>query len=1245
MMKVRAALSIASIGLASLAAARPAAAQADVIRGRVTSASGGDEPIGNATITATALAGGLNRSARTDGNGRYTITFPGGEGDYFVTVIAIGYVPRRFEVKRTADQDILIADTRLTQSASTLDTIVTLGKRDRPIRSDTLGDVGGMDRTVNTSNVAAEQLGNLATMAASTAGLLYIPGTDGDPSGFSALGLDQMQNGLTLNGMNSIATDLPREGEYSVTVALSPYDVSQGQFSGARTNVRLGSGSNYIRRTASLLANAPQLEWTDAAGRALGQEYTNANLSGGLSGPISFDKAFYNISYQLGRRSNDLQTLLNTNPLGLQTSGIAADSVARLVNVLQNVRVPATVPGFPTGRLTDQGLVLGSFDFLPPSSSTGQAFNIAFNAGWNKTSPATPLTGIVPAASFDNTSWNGALQGHHTNYYSFGILSETGLSLSQSRRYTTPFLELPAGNVRVNSSFADGTGGVQSIAFGGASASSSSTTRSVELTNQLSWFSENNRHRLKLTTDVRRDAYSLDQANNQLGTFAFNSLGDLESGHAASFTRQLTPLQRDASALIGGLALGDSYRPSDDVQVVYGVRLDANRFLDRPALNANVQRLFGSSNARVPNGLYASPRLGFAWTYGTAPEIGAFQGAARVPRAVIRGGVGVFQSSPAVSLPSQAIATTGLPESARQLTCTGAATPVPDWSDYASGAALLPAECTDGSGGTVFASTVPNVTLFAPGYRPPRSIRSNLQWAGPVLDNRVMATINGTYSVNLDQPGFVDLNLDPVARFSLTAEGNRPVFVQPTSIVPATGAMALRDGRVAEQFNHVTELQSNLSSVSRQLQLILAPAGMSTHYTWGFAYTLNSVRDHAGGFSSTTGNPFDVSSGRALFDFRHQVQFNVGYNLLDVVRLNWFETFVSGLPYTPIVAGDVNGDGYATNDRAFIFDPAHTADPALASTVQALLSGTSSNVRDCLQRQLGQLAARTSCEAPWTSTANLRIDFNPVRVRMPRRTMLSLSVANPLAGADLLLHGEHRSHGWGQFALPDNQLLYVRGFDPQSRTFTYQVNSRFGNTNPAVSTARSPVTVTATVRVDVGPSRERQDLTRTLDRGRKNPGVKVSAGELRAAYGSAGLINPMAVILRSSDSLHLSGKQADSIATLNRWYLIRLDSIWSPVVRDYGALPDRYDQGAAYDEYRHARQGSVDLIIKLAPSINGLLTPAQHHKLPSLTAAHLDRRYLLAVRSGTSGLADPVFPPPAGAPGERGGGRGGGGGR
>jgi hypothetical protein len=1215
------------------------AQQADVIRGRV-SASGSDEPIDGASVAATTLSGSVTRQGRTDSRGRYTITFPGREGDYVITVRAIGYVPRRFELKRTADEDILIGDVRLSVASSTLDTMVTVGRRDRAIRADSAADIGGLDRLVDPTNVAIDNQGNLAAMAATTPGLLFLPGVDGDPSGYAALGLDQAQNGMFLNGMNSLATDLPREGDYTVTVALSPYDVSQGQFSGGRTNVRIASGSNFIRRTASLLLNAPTLEWTDRAGRALGQQYTNANVGGGISGPIRYDEAFYNFSYQLGRSSRDLHTLFNTDPLGLQTAGVAADSVARLAGLLRNAGVPATVDRFPSSRLSDQGIVLGSFDFAPPTSTSGQAFNLTANAAWNKISPTQATVTAVPASNFDNTAWNGGLQAHHSAYFGIGILSESGIGASRSRRFSTPYLDLPSGHVLVGSEFANGAGSVRSLTFGGAPIEASNTTTSLEATNQLSWFSEDNKHRLKLTTDVRREAYAVEQGVNTLGTFAFNSLGDLSAGQAASFTRQLAPVVTNESQWIGALSLGDSYRPTHDLQIVYGARVDANHFDDPPAHNADVERLFGVDNTAVPNRIDVSPRIGFSWVYGSAPDIGTF---ARAPRATLRGGIGVFQGTTNPQTVSQTLANTGLRNGVQQLNCVGAAVPIPEWSSYGD-ASNIPTSCADGTTGTVFAAQSPDVTVFGGGYGPSRSLRSNLQWSSAVLDNRALLSVGGIYSRNERQQGLVDLNLDRTVKFTLGDEG-RPIFVEPSSIASTSGAIALGDSRIAPELNHVTQLRSDLSSTARQLQFILSPSQPSTRYTWGVAYTLNSVRDRANGFSSTAGDPFEISTGRSLLDWRHQVQTNVGYNLFDVVRLNWFQTFTSGLPYTPVVAGDVNGDGYGTNDRAFVFNPATTADPALSSAMADLLRGASSSAKDCLTRQLGLIAERNSCDAPWTSNANLRVDFNPVRVKMPQRTMLSFSISNPLAGADLLLHGENHIHGWGQYVLPDNQLLFVRGFNQQTRSFVYQVNPRFGNTSPATSALRNPVTITALVRVDLGPTREKQTLTRTLDRGRKTEGDKATGGELKSAYGNGGLINPMSIILRSSDSLKLTSKQADSVATLNRWYLVRLDSIWSPVARDYAALPNHYDNGAAYAQYKRAREGSVDLLIKLAPKLSGLLTPAQKRKLPALTAAHLDTRYLAAVRSGTPNLSAPVFPPPAGVAAERGGGRGGGGGR
>ena len=41
----------------------------------------------------------------------------------------------------------------------------------------------------------------------------------------------------------------------------------------------------------------------------------------------------------------------------------------------------------------------------------------------------------------------------------------------------------------------------------------------------------------------------------------------------------------------------------------------------------------------------------------------------------------------------------------------------------------------------------------------------------------------------------------------------------------------------------------------------------------------------------------------------------------------------------------------------------------------------------------------------------------------------------------------------------------------------------------------------------------------------------------------------MQQLLQQSDTLKLTRKQADSIATLNYWYVLKSDSIWNPVTQ------------------------------------------------------------------------------------------------
>ena len=117
-----------------------------------------------------------------------------------------------------------------------------------------------------------------------------------------------------------------------------------------------------------------------------------------------------------------------------------------------------------------------------------------------------------------------------------------------------------------------------------------------------------------------------------------------------------------------------------------------------------------------------------------------------------------------------------------------------------------------------------------------------------------------------------------------------------------------------------------------------------------------------------------------------------------------------GLPYTPIVRTDVNGDGLA-NDRAFIFDPRRAVDSAVASRMRQLLATAPGNACACLEQQLGRAAAQNSGELPWSAAfkASLRLDGGQLFHR--DRLAVTINFANPVGGLDQLLHGSNGLRG------------------------------------------------------------------------------------------------------------------------------------------------------------------------------------------------------------------------------------------
>ena len=1234
------------LALLFVSVARPLCAQVgattDIITGTVVGPDG--KAIEGATVEVMSVETEVSRHKTTNARGQYTVLFPDGGGQYKITVRHVGMLPVTFTVVKQADEDRLVADAMMAAGVQTLTAVNTTANR-LPGNRD-LPTAGSIEKSLTGAELMRLPIdpSDFNAIAALAPGVVQVAGTDSTAAGFSVAGQRPDQNQITLDGMSFGSAGVPAEAVRNTRVITNTYDVSRGQFTGGQVATTTKGGTNVVNGSFGYKLNDPALEFTAAADTsstsAFSGAYVRNQLSGGVGGAIVKDKLLWFASVQVNRQTSNLQSLLSADASVLQKLGVHPDSAARFLTLLNGYHVPLTLDGIPPDRLTDNATGIARFDYhINEDHSLTARINWAGSRADNFRSEQL---GIPPLGGDRGTSSGGVLVSLASTLFD-QFVNEGRVYYERSLQSADPYFSSPEGRVRVSSLLADGAIGVSSLDFGGnPSLPTSSVNDQLEMSNELSWIRAGG-HRWKLGMLLNLGDVSSQSSQNRNGTFTYNSLADFANNVPAQYTRIFSPSARSTSALNTALYLGDSWRKSAAWQFVYGARVEHSDYRGAPAANPVVQQLFGQTTGNFPTETYVSPRLGFTWIIGAQNRVngvdapassdggggggrggrgggggggrgGGAGGAAAVPGGVnsvgvLRGGIGEFRGKAPASLFSSAVDATGLPSGETQLVCVGSGVPVPDWTLYQTNPGALPSTCADGTGpGQAFSSTRSNVTLFDPAYTAPRALRASLGFQKRI-GLRYSASVDGSYARGTNLYGVTDLNLNATPQFLLGTEGNRPIFVPASSIVPTTGAVSVLGSRKFANFAHVYDVNSMLES--RTSQVTATFNGVSfTNLIWSMSYTFQRARDQSsfsggspgGGFGSptTAADPNQLTWGTSNLGRTHNIQGSTTWQARSWIDLTSVITFASGTPYTPIIGSDVNGDG-ARNDRAFVFNPATAPDTAIANGMQRLLAGAPAKARDCLLSQMGQIASRNSCVGDWTPRLDLQANLRPnLGGMIQQRLQLQVQLVNPLTGLDQLLHGAGNLRGWGQTSRTDPQLLFVRGFDPVSQRFLYQVNERFGN-NPATrSSVFSPFQVALTGRLQVGPdmARDRQQaMLRAITGGRGGANGAAGAVDVKAIIARVAP-NPATTILQLADSLKLDlGKaQIDSLTAI----AAALESRDSLLVEDLRVKLDSAggDVRTAFPVIQPHLQLARDNYVKAVKQMEGVLTREQWARLP-----------------------------------------------
>ncbi|MEO7360809.1 MAG: hypothetical protein ABI120_10790, partial [Gemmatimonadaceae bacterium] len=456
-------------------------------------------------------------------------------------------------------------------------------------------------------------------------------------------------------------------------------------------------------------------------------------------------------------------------------------------------------------------------------------------------------------------------------------------------------------------------------------------SQSADLLARAGWMTINSKHEIELSAGSRLESFHSDPSRNRLGTYTFATLNDFVNSQPSSFVRTVNGSPRDASVSYSWLAANDSWRLRPSFTTLYSARYDFARVLTDLPQNDLVLQKFGVRTSNTPHLNRVSPRIGFSWDIDQAtvkPVRGAPPRESR-PRGVLSGGYGLAVNALRASAVNPVLGASGTDAFNRELRCEGNDVPFPLWVQYASGDLDVPSTCGSvvSSAPSVGART--RVSAFANDFEPARNWKGNLAWRSQ-LSRRNAVAAEFTHLIGYGGSSRVDANLQTTPRYFATTDGNRAVFVRSTDVVSATGLVPLAASRIDTTFSTVSELRADLQSRANQLRLSFRRnigSSIFDAFTMGYVYLNAESQTRAPSAVAGDSRANVVTWNRSGLN-RHDFTLGFSKMLLKSFQATIYTRVSGGARFTPLVSGDINGDG-SYNDRPFITpDLARTALPS-----------------------------------------------------------------------------------------------------------------------------------------------------------------------------------------------------------------------------------------------------------------------------------------------------------------------------
>lgn len=843
-----------------------------------------------------------------------------------------------------------------------------------------------------------------------------------------------LSGGTTNRGPYSVSMEAIREFE----IATNQYDVTYGRAGGGTISTVTKSGTNTF--TGSVFGYG-RTDWLaspyDIRGNRIDQDYSTYQYGFSLGGPIVKDKAHFFVTldrqadsrpfYIADIRTPEDEARFNiTQPTLDQFLDIARSRYgvagSQQTGAFDRKRPTTTLFARIDWQLNEKNLLTVRNNYVRDMNNQGVGDNSAINLYEVYGSHLSTDNSLMASL---RTSLNARTTNELKLQYLYTL--DDGRPSSQ-----LPAQNIPRAIVQQVESTIDGNPVNTTIQLGGQRYLPEVFKNHVFQLVDNVYFTKGNIN-YTFGTDLMFTKLSSLATSEMNGRFYFSGLENFEAMRPYRYAREVA-LVDDAtvnqSVLNGALYAQAQSNIGAGLDLSVGLRADYTYYFGHPVFN---QAVYDALSLRTDNGVSTfqlQPRFQLTW------DIGERQ------TDIVRFGGGIFGSN----LNNYSMVNNMLNDGTKvaSVDISGALVPTPDFPAYRANPQSAPGrELFDLPG----VERVSTINMNSEDIKVPTLYKANLSYTRFISDRfRVGATFLMSFARNNYM--YIDRNMVDDPYFRLANEGNRGVLVPATGIDPTNGAADWTTGRKSTDVSRVLELVSE-GKIDQYAFVIDAAARYYKDGEISASYTWNDTKDNTsynGNVANTATLDLMVADdprylGSMAYSnnhFRHKV---VVYGTLPSfygISIGVRYSGIGGQRYSVAVNGNVNGDFVSSNDLAFIFDPNDLNNPeSIRTGIQSILNNPAADQRfkDYLGSHLGELAERNGVANGFYGVWDIRASkkFN------------LFGSHNLEVSADIFNVANLLNKDWGvNKSLGKQNLLTIRGFDPESNTYIYQVNPNAG---------------------------------------------------------------------------------------------------------------------------------------------------------------------------------------------------------